>query len=242
MNNSVKSHVKAYFEILRKSRLFDHIADENLSGLLTCLDAKIKSYKKNQEIFCEGERAAHIGVMLDGAAQIVRIDYYGTRSIVAKIEPTELFGESLACAEVGSIPVSVIAADNCTVMLIDSKRIFHPCGSACAFHSQIIFNLMKVIATKNLLLNQKIEITSRRTTREKLTAYLLQQAKQFNSNSFTIPFDRQELADFLGVDRSGLSAEISKLRKEGVIECRQSHFRLTERISDSTMEFPFLRL
>ena len=109
-------------------------------------------------------------------------------------------------------------------MLIDSRKILHPCCNTCEFHSRIIFNLMKSIAAKNLLLNQKIEIISKRTTREKLMAYLMIQAKQHGS-SFTIPYDRQELADFLEVDRSGLSAEISKLRKENVIECKRSFFR-----------------
>ena len=90
----------------------------------------------------------------------------------------------------------------------------------------MIFNLLKVMATKNILLNQKTEITAKRTTREKLMAYLLLQAKRLNRQSFAIPFDRQGLADFLGVDRSGLSAEISKLRAEGVLECRKNQFKL----------------
>ncbi|HAS78430.1 MAG TPA: Crp/Fnr family transcriptional regulator, partial [Ruminococcus sp.] len=98
------------------------------------------------------------------------------------------------------------------------------------FHSRIIFNLMKSIAAKNLLLNQKIEIISKRTTREKLMTYLMMQAKQHNSSSFYIPYDRQTLADFLEVDRSGLSAEISKLRKENIIESKRNFFRLIEKV------------
>ena len=100
------------------------------------------------------------------------------------------------------------------------------CSSACAFHSRIIFNLLRLVANKNLIFDQKIQITSKRTTWEKLMAFLLNQAKIQGSSSFTIPYDRQELADYLEVDRSGLSAEISKLRKEKIIESEKNRFTL----------------
>ena len=216
--------MKKYLEILRNCKLFESIEDENLLVMLSCLGAEVMSYTKNQYIFTEGETASHMGILLSGTAQIVRVDFYGNRRIVTTIKPSELFGESFACAETESVPVNVIAEIECEVMLIDSRKILHPCCNTCEFHSRIIFNLMKSIAAKNLLLNQKIEIISKRTTREKLMAYLMIQAKQHGSN-FTIPYDRQELADFLEVDRSGLSAEISKLRKENVIECKRSFFR-----------------
>ena len=219
--------MKKYLEILRNCKLFENIADENLLAMLSCLGAEVRSYTKNQNIFTEGERASHMGILLSGTAQIVRVDFYGNRSIVTNIEPPQLFGESFACTETKSIPVNVIAEKDCEVMRIESRKMLHPCCNVCEFHSRMIFNLMKEIAAKNMLLNQKIEIISRRTTREKLMTYLLIQAKKHGS-SFTIPYDRQELADFLEVDRSGLSAEISKLRKEHVIECQRNFFRLLE--------------
>ena len=159
-------------------------------------------------------------------AQIVKEDFYGKRTIVVRIEPADLFGESFACAQLLAIPVSVIAAEDSEVMLMDCQRLLTTCSNSCDFHNKLIFNLLKVVAAKNLLFNQKMEITSRRTTREKLLAYLNAQAKQHGSNSFTIPYDRQELADYLEVDRSGLSAEISKLRREGVLESQRSQFTL----------------
>lgn len=219
--------MKKYLEILKNCKLFENIADENLLAMLSCLGAEVRSYTKNQNIFTEGERASHMGILLSGTAQIVRVDFYGNRSIVTNIEPPQLFGESFACTETKSIPVNVIAEKDCEVMRIESRKMLHPCCNVCEFHSRMIFNLMKEIAAKNMLLNQKIEIISRRTTREKLMTYLLIQAKKHGS-SFTITYDRQELADFLEVDRSGLSAEISKLRKEHVIECQRNFFRLLE--------------
>jgi len=218
--------MKEFFPILEKCPLFDGVDSNDLSAMLACLNARVSSYQKNRVIFQEGDPAKYVGIILTGAAQIVREDYYGNRSIVARIEPAELFGESFACAGVASLPVSVTAAEDSQVMLIDCRRLTVSCTSACSFHSRIIFNLLQVVATKNLLFNQKIEITSHRTTREKLMAYLLIQAKQNKSRSFTIPYDRQALADYLGVDRSAMAVEISKLRKDGIIACEKSHFEL----------------
>lgn len=218
--------MKEFFPVLAACPLFDGIHSADLSAMLDCLGAWVSTYRKNQVIFQEGDPANHVGIVLSGAVQIVRQDYYGNCSIVARLQPSELFGESFACAGVPALPVSVAAVEDSRVMLIDCRRITLSCTSACSFHSRIIFNLLKVVATKNLIFNQKIEIISRRTTREKLMAYLMLQAKQNGSNSFTIPYDRQSLADYLGVDRSAMAAEISKLRKDGVIDCRKSHFEL----------------
>lgn len=220
--------MKKYLEILKKCKLFENIGDENILTMLNCLGTEVCSYSKNQYIFTEGEMASHMGIMLSGTAQIVRVDFYGNRSILTTIESSELFGESFACAATETIPVNVIAEEDCAVMLINNQKILQSCCNACEFHSRMIFNLMKSIAAKNLFLNQKIEIISKRTTRDKLMTYLMIQAKQHGS-SFNIPYDRQKLADFLEVDRSGLSSEISKLRNENVIECKRSFFRLLEK-------------
>lgn len=218
--------MKKYFEVLRKCRLFREIADEDLIALLGCLGAKVVSFGKKYTIIAEGSPAKYICIMLSGSAQMVRVDYYGNRSIISGIEPSEVFGEAFACAETAEMPVTVIANEPCEVMLIECHRIMHSCSNACGFHQQIIFNLMKNLAVQNLMFHQKLEITACRTTREKLMTYLLLQAKKHGSERFTIPFDRQELADYLEVDRSGLSAEISKLRSEGVLTSNRKEFEL----------------
>lgn len=218
--------MKKYFGILRKCALFNQIGDENLIALLGCLGAKVEAFGRKQTIMPEGKPAKNIGILLSGSAQIIRVDYYGNRSIITGIEPSEVFGEAFACAEISSLPVSVTANEPCEVMLIDCARIMHSCSNSCDFHRQMIFNLMKDLATKNIMFHQKIEITSKRSTREKLMTYLMFQAKKAGNSSFDIPFDRQELADYLEVDRSGLSAEIGKLRSEGVLISRRNHFEL----------------
>jgi len=194
--------------------------------MLTCLDARVEHFDKKYTILTEGKPARFIGIVLSGTAQIMRIDYYGSRSILSEIGPSEVFGEAFACAEVQAVPVTVVANEPCEVMLIDCSHILHTCSNHCGFHERLIFNLMKDLAEKTILFHQKIEIISKRSTREKLMTYLLLQAKKAGSDSFLIPFDRQELADYLEVDRSGLSAEISKLRKEGILESEKNRFTL----------------
>ncbi len=218
--------MKKYFDVLRQCPLFRQIEEENLFRMLVCLGAKIETFDKKYTIIAEGNPAKYIGIVLSGSVQVVRIDYYGNRSILSQLGVSDVFGEAFACAEVPAIPVTVIANEPCEIMLIDCGHILHTCTNNCGFHQQLIFNLMKDLAKKTILFHQKIEITSKRSTREKLMTYLMFQAKKAGRNRFQIPFDRQELADYLEVDRSGLSAEISKLRKEGILESDKNEFVL----------------
>ena len=224
--------MEKYIPLIQKCPLFAHIDTHNLPAMLHCIGANVQHYKKNQDIFSEGAPATHIGVILSGQVQIVRIDYYGNRSIVANLGTSHIFGESFACAGIAALPVSVTATCDSTVLLMNCQRILKTCSNACTFHSQIIYNLMKVVATKNIMFNQKIEITSKRSTREKLIAFLLAEATRHQSDSFTIPYDRQALADYLGVERSGLSMEISKLRNAGLIEADKNRFHICKDLSD----------
>ena len=218
--------MKKYIEDLKKCPLFYHIDEESLLRMLVCLGARIEHYDKKHTIFSEGREAKTIGVLLSGSAQVIRIDYMGNRSILNDIEKYELFGEDFACAEVDQMPVSIVAGEPCIVMLIDCSHILHTCQNNCGFHQQLIYNLMRSLATKNLFLHQKSDITSKRTTREKLLTYLDYQAQRAGADSFKIPFDRQELADYLEVERSGLSVEIGKLKKEGIIDAHKNSFTL----------------
>ena len=218
--------MKKYFETLRKCPLFDRIDDDQLLRLLPCLGAKVEHFDKKYTVFAEGGPARYVGIVLSGSVQLIKNDYDGNRSIVLTAEPSELFGEAFACAELHAMPVSAIAAEASEIMLIDCHHILHACSNACGFHQQMIFNLMKNLATKNLAFHQKIEVTSKRTTREKLLTYLSIQSQKAKARRFRIPFDRQALADYLEVDRSGLSSEIGKLKKEGILLCEKNEFEL----------------
>ncbi|MBQ7335702.1 MAG: Crp/Fnr family transcriptional regulator [Clostridia bacterium] len=218
--------MKKYLKILRKCALFHQIEDEDLIIMLNCLGAKIDVFDKKYTVMSEGKPAKYIGIVLSGSVQITQTDYYGNRSILSNIEAAEVFAEAFACAETHSIPITVIANEPCEIMFIDCSHILRTCSNHCTFHQQLIFNLMKDLADKTILFHQKLEILSKRSTREKLLTYLMFQAKKFGSDSFDIPFDRQELADYLEVDRSGLSVEIGKLRQEGMLESNRKHFEL----------------
>lgn len=218
--------MEQYHQVLAQCPLFDGIRVEDIHAMMGCIDGRTVSVLKGQHVFHEGDPAVNVGMVLSGAVRMVREDFYGNRSIVAHIGPSGLFGETYACAGITALPISVVADTDSVLLLMDCRRISVSCSNACAFHNRIVFNLLKLVAEKNLVFDQKIQVTSKRTTRDKLMAYLLNQAKLQGSNSFTIPYDRQELADYLEVDRSGLSAEISKLRKEGILESEKSRFIL----------------
>ena len=157
---------------------------------------------------------------------MIKEDYEGRRSVITSAQAGELFGEAFACAGVHQIPVSAVAAADSEIAFISLAHVLTICSNVCQFHSRIIQNLLRMIAEKNLRLNQKIDFMSQKTTKEKLLSYLFAQAKQTGSSDFSIPFDRQALADYLGVERSAMSAELSKLRKEGKIDYYKNHFRI----------------
>ncbi len=220
--------MKKYIEILKKCALFQNIDEEKLPIMLKCLGAKVLSFDRKYTVLTDGEPARYIGIVLSGSVQIVQIDYFGNRSIIGNLASPGVFNEAFACAETQSVPVTVIANEPSEIMLIECSHILHTCSNNCGFHQQLIFNLMKDLANKSIMFHQRIEITSKRTTREKLLAYLLYEAQKQSRAEFRIPFNRQELADYLEVDRSGLSAEISKLRAEGILESNRNHFKLLQ--------------
>lgn len=219
--------MKEYLNVLESCVLFNGITPEDISGLLVCLGASVRDVKKNQQILAEGEPAKYVGILLSGSASVTTVDIYGNRSILAQIYVGELFGESFACADAPILPVSVVANENCRVMLIDCKRVITSCSNACGFHNQMIHNLLRAVARRNLEFHKKLEITGQRTTREKLMAFLLAEAKRAGSKHFTISYDRQALADYLGVERSAMSAELSKLQKDGLLQTNRKEFILS---------------
>lgn len=217
--------MKKYLQILRKCPLFNDISEEDIIPMLGCLGTEVTEYKRNEAIFYEGDSLVSLGIVLSGRVQITQTDYNGNRSIVSCMEAPQIFGEAFACLGC-ALPIDVSAVENSEIMFVDVQRIIKSCCNACSFHTRIIYNLLNIVAEKNLMFHRKIEVTSKRTTRERLMAYLMLAAKDNNSNSFEIPYDRQGLADYLEVDRSGLSAEIGKLRREGVLESHKNHFIL----------------
>lgn len=194
--------------------------------MLGCLGARVLSFDRKYTVMAEGSAAHDVGILLSGAAQVIRHDYDGNRTVLSELRPPARFAEAFACAEVCSLPVSVIATEPSEVMLVDCRHILNTCQNGCAHHHRLIYNLMKDLAETSLTLHRRAQIVSCRTTRDKLLTYLSFVSREHGSTSFDIPFDRQALADYLEVDRSGLSAEIGKLRREGVLDSHKRHFEL----------------
>ena len=218
--------MEKYFPVLASSPLFRGILDADIRGILACLGARAMQYARHETVVSAGAPASYIGIVLSGTVHIVEEELGGNRNILQHVTAGELFLEAFACAGVTSLPVEAVAAEDTIVLLLDAGRMLHTCHHHCAHHGAMIFNLMQEVAQKSLALHEKVSVTARRTTREKLLSYLTICSRRAGARSFIIPFDRQELADYLGVDRSGLSAEIGKLRREGVIESHKRSFKL----------------
>nr|WP_325235852.1 Crp/Fnr family transcriptional regulator [uncultured Oscillibacter sp.] len=186
------------------------------------LEAAAKPYVKNEIVFWDGRRVDAVGIILSGAVHIIREDCGGNRSVIAQIDAPRSFGEAAAFAGIERFQASVVAACDSEILLISAQKML----AASKDDPRIIQNLLRDIARKNLLLKEKIEYLSIRTTKEKLMAYLSAQARAQGDRRFTIPYDRQALADYLGVERSAMSAELGKLRAEGKIKFKRNHFEL----------------
>lgn len=216
--------MKKYFEMLSQCPLFNGIDQSALNSLIKCMDGKTSSVLKGNPVFLEGAPARFVGIVLSGTLQVVREDYYGNRSILTILQPGELFAEAFSFAGLETMPVSVFAVKDSEVLLLDCRRILTTCSNSCHFHTLLMKNLLQGMAQKNLALSQKIRYMSRKTTKEKLMAFLYDQAKQHGATEFVIPYDRQALADYLGVERSAMSAEIGKLKKSGQIDTKGAWF------------------
>ena len=218
--------MEKYFDVISVSPLFAEMDREEIGSMLHCLGAKTQTVLRGEPVFLEGDPAGYVGMVLEGGVQVVQDDFYGSRSLLAHMERGDLFAEAFACADVKALPISVYAAEDSVLLLMNCRKMLTVCSKSCRFHNQLVRNLLQVVAAKTLALSSKIRFMSKKTTREKLMAYLLEQAKRKGQETFSIPLNRQALADYLGVERSAMSAELSKMQKEGLLEYKGSQFRL----------------
>lgn len=214
------------FSTIKKCPLFINIKEQDLGTMLNCLSARARTYEKSEFIFNEGESISKIGIVLSGSVNIIKEDFWGNRSIISQIESGDLFGESFTFSDTNKVPITAISNEKTDILFIDYTKIISTCSNACDFHTELIRNMLKILANKNIMLTQKIDHLTRHSTREKLLSYLSEQSRRFESSSFTIPFNRQELADYLSVDRSAMSNELCKMRDEGLISFDKSNFTL----------------
>ncbi|MBS7369055.1 MAG: Crp/Fnr family transcriptional regulator [Oscillospiraceae bacterium] len=218
--------MKKYIPLLERTKLFAGLSYEETEKMLRCLNAKQRAFKKGELVLRQGESVKSIMVLAEGKLHIQRDDHWGNRSIISIIGVSEMFGEAYAAPDSGAMLNDVLAVEDSVVLCFDMERLISVCPEACSFHSAVVRNLLFAISEKNRKLVQKLGYMSERTTREKLIAYLSDEAKRNNSSSFSIPFNRQQLADYLSVDRSALSNELSKMRNDGLLKFCKNRFEL----------------
>lgn len=220
--------MEKYIDLLYDNQLFQNLNRTDMESLFNCLNPYAKSYKKGNYITHSGEKINSIGIVLSGTVQMLKEDVWGNTAILAIILEKGIFGETFVCNRYYNSTVSFRAATDCEVLFLSFAKTLHSCPQACEFHHQLIDNIIFLIAQKNIQLMEKLEIMSRKTLREKILVFLSRQAQRNSSLYFTVPMGRQELADYLGADRSALSRELSRMKDDGLIDYDKSSFRLYE--------------
>ena len=218
--------MEEFLSVLKSSTLFSGIEEKEISAMLSCLAARKEDFPKGAFLLHAGDSTDSIGLVVAGNVWVVQEDIWGNRNILGRTGPGQTFAVAFACAPKALLDVSVEAASPVTVIFLNVKHILTVCSSACAHHSRMIRNLLGDLAEKNLQFNEKLAHIGQRTTRAKLLSYLGAESQRQDSLEFDIPFSRQQLADYLAVERSGLSLELGKMRKEGLLEFHKNHFTL----------------
>lgn len=218
--------MEKYIPILKRTKMFSGLNEYEIASLIDCHGARLRTYKKGEYVLHQGEDISDIIVLVEGKLHIQRDDFWGNRSILGEVAVGEIFGEAYAPPDSGRLINDVVAVENSVVICFDLKNLLTTCDAGCDFHLTVVHNLFFAISEKNRNLVQKLAHMSKRSTREKLISYLSEQAKKQNSATFTIPFNRQQLADFLSVDRSAMSNELCKMRDEGLLEFDRNQFKL----------------
>ena len=218
--------MKEFLPVIRSSSLFSGISVAELTAMLSCLETREERFPKDTFLLRAGDTAESIGLVLSGSVLVVQEDIWGNRNILSKAGPGQTFAAAYACAPGSLLNVSVLAETPVTAMFLNVKRVLNVCPSACEHHSRIIRNLLGELAEKNLRFGEKLTHMGQRTTRAKLMSYFSAEAQRLGTYEFDIPFSRQQLADYLAVERSGLSLELGKMRSEGLLDFHKSHFVL----------------
>jgi CRP-like cAMP-binding protein len=213
-------------EVLHKMPLFIGMTDKEITTLLKSLDARKQDYEKNDLILHAGSKPGVIGIVLSGSVTILSDDIWGNRTILSHVEKGGIFAEAYALLEDVPMLVDVMANEGCSILLLKTKGILSSVGSQNSWDYKFLRNLLLISSKKNLNLSGRSFHTSPKTIRERVMSYLNTLALQNDSTEFDIPFDRQQLADYLNLERSALSKELGKMQKEGILETRKSHFKL----------------
>ncbi len=211
---------------LANTKLFRGLGEMEIISLLDCLKATERRFQKGEVILSEGSITENIGIVLSGMAVISCNDIWGNTSILGNVAPGSVFAEVYACIPGQPMLVTVSAVEDTSVLFMNVSRVLATCTNACPFHTRLVRNLLTVCAHKSLQLSQRIQHTSSKSIRGRLMSFFSECAKRAGSNSFLIPYNRQQLADYLNVDRSTMCKELSKMQKDGILAYERNRILL----------------
>lgn len=211
---------------LTTTQLFRGMEPQDISAMIHCLRARKQLFAKGQVIYQAGDCVTAMGMVLEGSVRIQRDDFWGNTSILSTLQAGQMFAETYACVPHEPLMVSVVAEQPSTVLFLETPRMMRVCSNGCTFHQKLVENLLMISAEKNLALSRKISCTTAKTIRGRLLTYLSHQAQRQQCASFQIPFNRQQLADYLNVERSALSNELSKMQRDGLLQVEGKRFVL----------------
>ena len=209
---------------LQKTMLFRGLTDSEIAEALQVLEAHEKRYEKGETLLTAGSVTERMGLVLEGSVTIESNDAWGNRTIISHVGCGQVFAETYALLENEPMLVDVTASENCRILFLRSGRIQSLNSSLEPWALKYITNLLTISMHKNLILSGRSFHTAPKTIRGRVMAYLNSVSLQKHSRKFDIPFDRQQLADYLNLERSALSKELSKMQREGLISCRKNHF------------------
>ncbi len=218
--------LEKYYNQIKNSPVFFGMNDEELKGLLECFNARVRKYEKEEMIIRQGDMITNIYLILDGEVNIEKDSYWGRRIIISHLTRNDNLALSFVGSKNVESSIDAITTKDTLVLILSYEKCTSMCQNACTRHKVLINNLFQILSKENIELIQKIENVSQKTIRDKLLTYLSNEAQKQHSNSFDIHFNRQDLADYLNVDRSAMSFELSKLQKEGLLEYNKNHFVL----------------
>lgn len=218
--------MRDYIDEIKNLPLFTGIKYDDLEPMLTCLGSYMKTYKKGEFISLAEEPLKCVGIVLSGKVHMIKEDLWGNKTILVLIKKGGVFGETFACGSDMVSTVTFAAASECKILFMPFDRILHSCNLSCVFHHRLIENMVRLIADKNVQFLERLEVASKKNLREKILSFLSAQAELHEGRTFEIQMGRLELADYLCVDRSALTRELSNMKADGLIDYEKNKFNI----------------